>query len=113
MKTTIRGAFLVEFQKEGGEILPEKLVWGIIVQDETGRWQPGNYVCTSVIKQIEELADGITRFITRRSVYEALGEVTPYTLPLEDFPNLRMGYSPEELQMIREGGLKLVKEEDL
>lgn len=69
------------------------VLWGIVAEDPSGRWRPGDYVCTSPVA--EELAEGVFR--TRNSLYQALGEGQWLVLPAQHLPCLRAGRSPGEV----------------
>jgi len=106
MQKTVIGseAFLVSFEYAGQQY---RVLWGVIASDETGRWSPGDYVCTTPIQATEDLGEGVTRFKTRSgSTYETRCPVTPYTARDETDVRLFMaGVSPGELD-----GMKALKE---
>jgi hypothetical protein len=109
MKTVINSeAFLIEIEQEGQVY---RMLWGIIGHDETGRWQPGDYVCTTPIQKIEDLGEGVTRFLTRSGrTYETLGEVGTYkTQSFQELQLFRMGVSPYHKHISDQLGLKIVE----
>lgn len=102
-KTVIdREAFLIKIELEEGEVF--RVLWGVIALDETGRWRPGDYVCTTPIQKTEDLGKGITRFLTRSgSIYEATCPVQPYKAKsVSEFQFFMTGISPAELSMMEE-----------
>jgi hypothetical protein len=98
-KTTIidRDAFLIEIEVQG-EVF--QVLWGVISLDETGRWLPGDYVCTTPIQKTEDLGDGITRFVTRSGrTYETTCPVQPYKAKsVTEFRFFMAGRSPAEFK---------------
>lgn len=100
MKKTVidRDAFLIEgdFRGEAFQIL-----WGVILFDETGRWKPGDYVCTTPIKKQADLGGGVTQFHTRSGrLYEATCPVTHHKPTADsDWRFFMAGISPDELEL--------------
>jgi hypothetical protein len=88
--TIIKNWFLVNLEYENNTVA--KVLWGIVVKDNKGRWHPEDYVCTS--KVIEHLADGV--FLTQNSRYECSGKGREISLEAEAIFELRSGISPEE-----------------
>lgn len=89
MKTTVRDWYLVRVIDENKE--PEtELIWGIVIDDELGRYQPGDYVCTSPVINIDK------GFASTKSgnFYELVGSGDKYTASFNDWLLLRKGYSP-------------------
>lgn len=83
---------------ENGELVG-KVLWGICVEDETFRFEAGDYVCSSKIVEIIP-TDKLVKTI-KGSVYLLEGDGTPAEVNLEDFELLRKGYSPDEIQRVR------------
>ena len=101
--TIIENWFLVSLEHEN--TIAAKVLWGIVVKDHKGRWQPGDYACTSKI--VEFMGNGL--YQTRNSLYECLGEGEKVTLMAESIFELRRGVSPEEyfvLKDLNERGFK-------
>lgn len=101
--TIIKNWFLVNLEYEN--TIVAKVLWGLVVKDNKGRWQPEDYVCTS--KVIEHLGDGV--FLTENSRYECSGKGREVTLTAESIGELRSGVSPEEyliLKNLRERGFQ-------
>ena len=94
--TIIENWFLVNLEHENK--IAAKVLWGIVVKDNKGRWQPGDYACTSKI--MESLGDGL--YQTRNSLYECLGEGHEVTLIAESIFELRRGVSPEEYVALKD-----------
>lgn len=100
-KTTIDSeAFLIEIEVQG-EVF--RVLWGVIAVDETGRWQPGDYVCTTPIQKIEELDGGVTQFHTRSGrLCETTCPVQPHTTKsATEFRFFMAGISPAEFEFVR------------
>jgi len=87
--TILKDSFIVHFHNEEYPDLQAKVIWGIVLDDPSGRWQPDDFVCSS---QIISEEDGI--FSTQNSTYKAVGEVKPIDLPLASLKQLRSGISP-------------------
>ncbi|WP_278350588.1 DUF6957 family protein [Marinobacter nauticus] len=96
--TIIKDWFLVCLEYENNIVA--QVLWGLVVKDNKGRWQPEDYVCTS--KVIKHLADGV--FLTKNSRYECSGKGRVVTLEAEAIFELRSGISPEEYLTLK--GLK-------
>ncbi|MBU4230809.1 MAG: hypothetical protein KKG88_10990 [Proteobacteria bacterium] len=101
-KTTIGSeAFLIEIEVQG-EVF--RVLWGVVSTDETGRWKPGDYVCTTPIQKIEALGEDNTKFHTRSGrLYETTCPVQPYKAKSAvEFRFFMSGISPAELGMMEE-----------
>lgn len=90
-------AFLIEIEVQG-EVF--RVLWGVISLDETGRWRPGDYVCTTPIQKTEDLGEGVTKFLTRSgNIYETTCPVQPYKAKsATEFRFFMAGISPAELE---------------
>lgn len=88
-KTTMTQWFLVNFHDAPP---PNKILWGIIEDDPSGRWLAGDYVCTSPVLKI---ADDNT-YITKNTKYQVLGPGQKIQLPVKAILDLRMGFAPDE-----------------
>ena len=76
-----------------------KVLWGICVEDETLRFDTGDYVCSSKIVEIiptEKLVK-----TCKGSSYLLEGDGTTTEVNVEDFELLRQGFSPDEINRIR------------
>ena len=78
-----------------------KFFWGIVVDDRKRRFQPGHYVCSTLIEK--ELSE--SQFKTKNSVYEGVGKGASVSLNIRDFELLKSGFSPDEIE-----GIKALKE---
>lgn len=100
MKKTVidRDAFLIEGEVQGEAF---QILWGVIAVDETGRWQPGDYVCTTPIQKQADLGAGVTQFHTRSGrLYETTCQVQPYKAKADsEFRFFLAGISPDELEL--------------
>lgn len=88
--TTITNWFFVTFY----DVTPsQQILWGIIAEDPSCRWYPGDYVCTSmVLEQVSEKA-----YVTKNTRYTVLGSGKHVKLPIRTLPHLRDGISPEQI----------------
>lgn len=100
-------AYIIEIELESQLF---RLLWGIILFDETGRWRPGDYVCTSPIQETEEPGNGVTRFKTRSgSIYEARCPVVIYKpTSASECMHLRAGLSPGDADWFNRNGFQVV-----
>ena len=88
-ETTIIEWFLVTFSDAPS---PNKILWGIIYNDPSGRWLQGDYTCTSpVLKKRDD-----NTYITKNTQYHVIGPGQEIQLPVKAILDLRMGYSPIE-----------------
>ncbi|MCK2147558.1 hypothetical protein MYE70_00610 [Marinobacter alexandrii] len=71
-----------------------KFFWGIVVEDKKRRFQPGHYVCSTMIQ--EELSDSL--FQTANTLYEGIGKGVRTSLHYRHFESLRAGFSPDEIE---------------
>lgn len=72
-----------------------QIVWGIVVTDETGRFNTDEFVCTSRV-----VSFGDNQALTKSgSIYELIGEGVEYTANYKQLMLLRGGKSPDELNL--------------
>lgn len=76
-----------------------KVLWGICVEDETFRFDAGDYVCSSKIVEIIP-TDKLVKTI-KGSAYLLEGDGATAEVNVEDFELLRQGYSPDEIHRVR------------
>jgi hypothetical protein len=91
----IQGWFLVTLCNDNDEPTGEVL-WGIVIDDQKRRFQPGHYVCTSSI--IEHITPSLFR--TMNTVYKCVGQGEFVTMGIRDLNGLRQGFSPEEIKLV-------------
>ena len=87
--------FLVTLCNDDHEPTGEVL-WGIVIDDQKRRFQPGHYVCTSSI--IEHITPSLFR--TMNTVYKCVGQGKFVTMNIQDLNCLRQGFSPEEIKLV-------------
>ncbi|MCB5228351.1 hypothetical protein JAO78_016215 [Alishewanella sp. 16-MA] len=83
---------------DNGELMG-KVLWGICVEDNTLRFDIGDYICSSKIVEIipsEKLVKTI-----KGSAYLLEGDGKTAEVTLENFELLRQGFSPDEINRIR------------
>ena len=97
MKSVLKDWHIVSILENGK--LVGKVLWGICVEDETFRFDAGDYVCSSKIVEIIP-TDKLVKTI-KGSVYLLEGDGTTAEVNVEDFELLRQGYSPDEIHRIR------------
>jgi hypothetical protein len=94
--TIIKNWFFVNLEYDTN--IAAQVLGGIVVEDNKGRWQPGDYACTSKI--VESLGNGL--YQTRNSCFECLGEGQEVSLMAESIFELRRGVSPEEYLALKD-----------
>ena len=82
---------------DNGEVLG-KVLWGICVEDNTYRFDVGDYICTSKIVEIIPTE----RLIKTHSgsTYQLQGDGSEADVLVKDFELLRQGFSPVEINLI-------------
>ena len=71
-----------------------KILWGTILKDYKGRFEQGDYVCTSTI----ESEDG-DHIRTLNTIYKLMALVSRIDLPIAAIIQLRAGVDPRMIQM--------------
>jgi hypothetical protein len=94
-KTVIRSWYLISFH-DASE--PVEILWGIVVDDPSWRWRPGDYVRTSAV--LEKRDGGV--FITRNTEYHTQGEGVEASMSIADYPRLSNGFSPDDIAGMKE-----------
>jgi len=105
MITEIREWFIVGIYESdfSEEQYQGSVLWGIVVYDETMRFSPDDYVCSSLIKTI--IQDENQVFTRSGSTYLLLDDGNEAKIYLNEFPLLRKGFSPVEIKIIRAAGV--------
>ncbi|SGZ02108.1 hypothetical protein [Moritella viscosa] len=100
MNTTIKNWFIVDvytnskFEKHLGKIL-----WGVVVNDEQGRFELDDYVCTSTLLEIKP---SVREVYTRTgSIYVLDGPGELVRLTHDELAIISKGISPSELANIK------------
>ncbi|MDO6720784.1 hypothetical protein Q4575_15325 [Psychrosphaera sp. 1_MG-2023] len=95
-KTTITNWFLVDLINLKEKSLPQllgQILWGDVLSDDTGRFKPGDYVCSNLI-----VARTDRNFITKSgSHYECVGKEKHVEVNIFDLHIIRQGVSPKQL----------------
>jgi len=105
MITEIREWFIVGIYEHNfsEEQYQGSVLWGIVVHDETMRFSPGDYVCSSLIKSI---CQDENQVLTKSgSTYVFLESGCEAKIYLNEFPLLRKGFSPVEIKIMRTAGV--------
>jgi hypothetical protein len=97
MNTVLKDWHIVSIL-ENGELVG-KVLWGICVEDETFRFETGEYVCTSKIVEIIPTEKLVKTF--KGSSYLLEGDGKTAEVKVEDFELLRQGFSPDEIHRVR------------
>lgn len=97
MITEIQNWFIVDLYKDNtfkGNL--GKVLWGIVINDEQGRFQSGDYVCTSALIEINaEEREVHTR---TGSIYILNGPGEQVNLDIDQLGQISSGMSPAELK---------------
>lgn len=96
MHTGIKDWVIVSIVENGEEL--GKILWGICVIDPTGRFDTGNYICTSRIKEHLQSESLITT--NSGSVYQLHSDGSEVSMELKNLPLLRKGFSPDEIKLM-------------
>ena len=96
MPTEVKNWVIVSIVENGEEL--GKVLWGICVIDPTGRFDTGNYICTSRIKEYLQSESLVTT--NSGSVYQLHSNGAVVCLELKYLPLLRKGFSPEEISLM-------------
>lgn len=105
MITEIREWFIVGIYERNfsEEQCQGSVLWGIVVYDQSLRFSSGDYVCSSLIKTIDQDENHV--FTRSGSTYLLLGDGNEGKIYLNEFPLLRKGFSPVEIKRIRAAGI--------
>lgn len=102
MITEIKDWYIVDVYKD--KLFEErigKVLWGIVIHDEQGRFKTGDYVCTSRLLKISpEKREAYTR---TGSTYLLHGSGERVGIAHDDLAIISMGVSPSELDCIKNG----------
>ena len=74
-----------------------------MVYDETMRFSPSDYVCSSLIKTISQDVNQV--YTKSGSTYLLLGDGNEAQIYLNEFPLLRKGFNPVEIKRMRTNGV--------
>lgn len=75
-----------------------KVIWGTVVDDMTGRFATGDYLCTSQIIKVDSSNQLITT--SSGSLYRVIGKSKKAIIDFNDFELLRNGFSPEMINQL-------------
>lgn len=90
--TTVKNAFIVSVIGENNFSIAE-ILWGTVVNDETGCLRSGDYCCTSPI-----VGEESNRLITNSgNYYDTIGLVEKIDVPISDLHLLINGVSPRDI----------------
>lgn len=93
----VKDALIASLERDGKKI---SLLSGTIVEDCRGRFNPGNWFCSSVVEKV----DGHLVH-TRNSIYEVEGELNCEDVTLEEMMFIRNGVSLPQARALIENGL--------
>jgi len=95
MQTTVRDWYIIKIFDNNARV--GQLLWGFIVDDPTGRFSPGDYVCTS---SIEEISKNVI-ITAKGSQYITEGTGKEFKALFSEIELLRRGYSPSQVTRLR------------
>jgi len=96
MQTTVRDWYIIKIFDDNNSRVGQ-LLWGFIVDDPTGRFSPGHYVCTSLI---DEISKNVI-FTIKGSQYVTEGPGKEFDALFSEIELLRRGYSPTQVTRLR------------
>ncbi len=100
MKTIVKHWYIIKVLDPKDESLLGQLLWGIVVNDERNRFNYGDYVSSSVIKEINlELKLVVTN---SNSEYVIQGEGNEFSVYFSEVKLLDKGFSPEQILQVRQ-----------
>lgn len=95
--TTVKDWYIVSIADGALEI--GKILWGIVINDTTCRFNKDDFVCTSKIKNIDTKEKLVTTHSGSR--YELVDSGQTVKVDFDEFELLRKGFSPNEIIEIR------------
>jgi hypothetical protein len=99
MQTIIKHWYIIKVLEPKNEKLLGQILWGIVVSDETNRFATGDYMCSSLIKNISlDLQLVITN---SHREYRLQGEGNDFSVYFSEVKLLDRGFSPEQVIKIR------------
>ena len=102
METIIQDWYIIKVIEPSNEVLHGQLLWGIVVIDETNRFNPKDYVCTSLIENINfELNLVVTK---SNSQYKLYGKGKEFSVCFSEIELLDRGMSPDQIIKVRRSG---------
>jgi len=96
LQTSLRDWYIIKVL-DNDENLVGQLLWGYIVDDPSGRFSSGDYVCTSAIDKISNN----TIITAKGSHYVTEGQGQEFTAYFSEVELLRRGYSPTQVARLR------------
>jgi len=96
MQTTVRDWYIIKVFDDKN-VRVGQLLWGFIVDDPTGRFSPGHYVCTSLI---DEISKNVIH-TAKGSQYVTAGPGKEFEALFSEIELLRKGYSPSQVTRLR------------
>jgi len=96
MQSSVRDWYIIKVIDIDGSRIGQ-ILWGFIIEDESGRFSPGDYVSTSAIEKISK-----NNIITAKgSHYVTQGAGQEFTALLSEVDMLRRGLSPTQVTRLR------------
>ena len=96
MNTVVSDWQIVTVIDEKGQSVGDVL-FCTCLEDTRNRFQPGHYICTSLITHFNTYSC-LIKTVTG-SLYQVLGDGKRSTIELRYFPLLRQGFSPEQINL--------------
>jgi len=101
MITEINNWYIVDvYQDQSFEQSMGKVLWGIIINDQQGRFEPGDFVCTSRLLEIR--VDEREVYTRTGSIYTLNGPGEQVRLTQDDLAIISKGVSPLQLVEMRQ-----------
>lgn len=100
MQTTVKDFYIVKILEDATDRPMGTVLYGVVIEDKTGRFTIGSHVCTSLIETIKpELKKVITKSGREYMLAGSMGKTS--TAYLSEIPLLRDGHSPEFIKSTR------------
>lgn len=95
-QTRVRDWYIIKILDERQSLIGQVL-WGFVLEDNTGRFNSGDYLCTSLIEKIKD-----NLIITAKgSQYIVEGNGKEFDADIADVEQLRRGRSPFQISRLK------------
>jgi len=102
MQTIIKNWYIIKVLEPNTEALIGQILWGTVVNDETNRFTDGDYMSSSLIKDIN--LDFRLVVTQSNSQYKLEGNGNEFSVYFSEVKLLDRGFSPEQIMKMRLSG---------
>ena len=99
MQTIIKDWYIIKILEPKTEALLGQILWGTVVIDETNRFNSGDYISSSLIKDINLEAKLVVT--QSNSEYKLEGNWNEFSVYYSEVKLLDRGFSPDQIIQIR------------